>query len=69
LLLDDPTPTRLDELVPGLASYEGACDAAKTGMGGIWLSPHLADPIVLRKPLPPVIQAKLVKKKKTEIYC
>ena len=32
-------PTHLNEIVPKIPSYFGAVDAAKGGMGGVWLPP------------------------------
>ena len=59
-LLDDPTPTRLDELVPGIPAYTGACDAAKPGMGGVWFGPTLPHPLLWRTPFPDAVQAAVI---------
>jgi hypothetical protein len=36
-LINESQPTRIEELVLGDPIHLGACDAAKAGMGGIWL--------------------------------
>lgn len=52
-------PTRIAEIVPSAPTYVGACDAARTGMGGVWFGPGL-QPILWRHPFPSHIQAQLV---------
>jgi hypothetical protein len=52
-------PTRLAEIVPDTPLAIGACDAAGTGMGGVWFSLDLA-PLVWREPFPQDIQDRLV---------
>jgi hypothetical protein len=54
-------PTRLAEIVPSKPRYKGLCDAAKAGMGGVWL-PDTTDtqpPIVWRMAFPPTIQQRV----------
>ena len=59
-------PTRLEELYPSEPSEIGACDAAKSGMGGVWLPDEtnpLHDgrhPIVWRWPLPIKLQRQML---------
>ena len=61
----DSRPTRLGEVVPSHPRYKGACDAAKAGMGGVWLPPSPDDPshhppIVWRHPFPTQVQKRIV---------
>lgn len=51
-------PTRLAEIFPAEPHHVGACDAAKSGMGGVWLpkTPDEFDPIVWRWEHPENIQ-------------
>jgi hypothetical protein len=62
-LLEDvrSRPTHLHELFPGFHYHLGACDASKSGMGGVWfpINPH-HPPIVWRQPFQSFIQARLV---------
>lgn len=58
-LLSDPRPTPLETLVPGNPIHLGACDTAKSGMGGIWFA-HDGAPLLWRAPFPPTIQRRLV---------
>ena len=59
-------PTRLEELYPAEPSEIGACDAAKSGMGGVWLQDetnplHAArHPIVWRWALPIHLQRQML---------
>jgi hypothetical protein len=60
-------PTRLAEIVPGAPSYVGACDAAKPGLGGVWLPPEVPSPstpdhppLVWRWSLPKPFQDQMV---------
>ncbi|KAL7571454.1 hypothetical protein ACA910_019209 [Epithemia clementina (nom. ined.)] len=54
-------PTSLSELFPTKPTFVDACDAAKTGMGGVWLPDSAHDPpVVWRKPFPLDIQRQLV---------
>ena len=56
-------PTRIAELFPTVpAHHTGACNAARNGMGGVWLpQPHsLEPPLVWRHPFPEHIQSALV---------
>ena len=66
LVLDlDRRPTHVDELVPEEnPRFMGASDAAKPGMGGVWLPPtnesHLISPLVWRQPFPLGVQQQVV---------
>jgi hypothetical protein len=62
VLLDDleQRPTHVRELVTFSPSAVGMDDAAKTGMGGFWVS-HLFPPTVWRVAFPPDIQDALAK--------
>jgi hypothetical protein len=55
-------PTRIAEIVPPEPTHVGACDAARPGMGGVWVPPRSSSdkPIVWREPFPSHIQADLV---------
>eukprot|EP00978_Attheya_sp_CCMP212_P004556 scaffold9947_cov44-Attheya_sp.AAC.1 len=54
-------PTHCKELVPGDPGYIGYCDAAKRGMGGVWLSGTTEiEPFVWEVPFPKEIQDRLV---------
>jgi hypothetical protein len=62
-------PTRIAEVVPTEPTHVGASDAARPGMGGVWvppiqssptLSPEAMPPLVWRQPFPDHIQASLV---------
>ena len=54
-------PTYLHELFPGPATFVGAHDAAKSGMGGVWFPPDsLAPCLAWRWQLPPNFQQRLV---------
>ena len=57
-------PTRLAELLPGTPSIYGACDAAGTGMGGVFFVPSADgtnyDAFLWRTPFPHYIQSELV---------
>jgi hypothetical protein len=37
-MLDKDRPAHIEELIPGDPIHLGACDAAKTGMGGVWFT-------------------------------
>lgn len=52
-------PTRLAEIVPDLVTGIGSVDAAGTGMGGVWFTPH-GQPIVWRAPFPDDLRRRLV---------
>ncbi len=59
-------PTRIAELLPQAPSLVGASDAAKQGMGGVWLADTQAPlhpPILWRVPFPDHIQKALVSTK------
>jgi hypothetical protein len=63
-------PTRLAEILPMPPSFVGACDAAKVGMGCVWLPPNMPSPrmpdhapIVWRAPFPQKIQNLVVSEK------
>ena len=58
-LLQDPRPTPLDMLVPGIPVHFGACDASKAGMGGVWF-PNKGPPLLWRMAFPVDIQRRLV---------
>jgi hypothetical protein len=63
ILLREATsrPTHVRELVPGLPSYIGFCDACKRGAGGVWISGSKnIRPVVWRLPWPADIEARLV---------
>jgi hypothetical protein len=60
-------PTHIAEIIPQTPAFIGACDAAKSGMGGVWLPPDRPShrepahpPIVWRAPFPIAIQQALV---------
>ena len=56
-------PTRIAEVLPQRPTYVGCCDAAKPGMGAIWLpsAQHpLHPPYVWRAPFPSSVQQALV---------
>lgn len=55
-------PTRLQELVPTVPSFVGACDACQAGMGGVcWLAPNDTHaPIVWRQRFAPHVARALV---------
>jgi hypothetical protein len=62
-------PTRIAEIVPTEPTHVGACDAARPGMGGVWVPPlqsssslpsETTPPIVWREPFPHHIQSSLV---------
>jgi hypothetical protein len=58
-------PTRIAEIVPTEPTHVGACDAARSGMGGVWVPPPqptsaTTPPLVWREPFPLHIQADLV---------
>ena len=56
-------PTRLAELLPGIPRVYGACDAAGSGMGGVFFVPDASgsyDAFLWRKPFSKAIQADLV---------
>jgi hypothetical protein len=57
-------PTRLYELVPeSNPSVVGACDAAKSGMGGVFFAPTITgppQPYLWREPFPASIQSQVV---------
>jgi hypothetical protein len=54
-------PTNCKELVPGDPGFIGYCDAAKRGMGGVWLSGTIEiEPFVWEVPFPKEIQDRLV---------
>jgi hypothetical protein len=55
-------PTRIAEIVPTEPTHVGACDAARPGMGGVWVPPlqsssslpsETTPPTVWREPFPP----------------
>ena len=55
------SPTRLQELVPTVPSFVGACDACQAGMGGVWLAPNDTHaPIVWRQRFAPHVARALV---------
>ena len=54
-------PTRMAEIVPTHPLYAGCCDAALTGMGGVWFpsnNPYYPQhpPYIWQTPFPPQIQ-------------
>ena len=56
-------PTRIGEVLRQQPTYVGCCDAAKSGMGGVWLpsAQHpLHPPYVWRSPFPSSVQQALV---------
>ena len=54
-------PTHVRELVPGLPSFIGHCDACKSGAGGVWHSgTEGLDPVVWRVEWPGDVQDNLV---------
>jgi hypothetical protein len=62
-------PTHISELVPSEPTHVGACDAARAGMGGVWVPPlqslkslssETTPPTVWREPFSPHIQSSLV---------
>lgn len=56
-------PTRFREVVPTKLAAIGACDAAATGMGGVFFLPHAdgsLSPYLWRQPFPPHITQKVV---------
>jgi hypothetical protein len=62
-------PTCIAEIVHTEPTHVGACDAARAGMGGVWvpapqslksLSTGTTPPTVWREPFPPHIQSSLV---------
>ena len=67
-LLDNPQPTLFEELVPGHPTHIGACDAAKSGAGGVWFpyasqtnqSDYEGEPLVWRLPFPEEVQNEMV---------
>jgi hypothetical protein len=67
-LLDNPQPTLFEELVPGHPTHIGACDAAKSGAGGVWFpyasqtnqSDYDGEPLVWRLPFPEEVQNEMV---------
>jgi hypothetical protein len=60
-------PTRIAELLPTDPAFVGACDAAKSGLGGVWLPPKIPSehtpshpPLLWRWPVPDRLQALLI---------
>ncbi len=58
-------PTHIEELVPEQSPrFVGASDAAKVGMGGVWLPPvdeeNVTTPILWRQPFPEKVQRQVV---------
>jgi len=55
-------PTRIAEVVPTEPEHVGACDAARPGMGGVWIPKDSLGlpPLVWREPFPACIQDNLV---------
>ncbi|CAJ1960260.1 unnamed protein product [Cylindrotheca closterium] len=52
-------PTTLEELVPGVDLHVGACDAAKSGRGGVWFTDG-GEAIVLREPYQEAVKKKVI---------
>jgi hypothetical protein len=59
LLQEDNCPTQLEEMVAGDPVYLGSCDAANSGMGGIWF-PASGPPLLWREPFAGDIQDQVV---------
>jgi hypothetical protein len=59
LLNEENRPTQLEELVAGDPVHIGACDAAKSGMGGVWF-PASGPPLLWREPFDGNIQDRVV---------
>jgi hypothetical protein len=62
-------PTRIAEIVPTEPTHVGSCDAARPGIGGVWVPPlqsastlssETISPMVWREPFPRHIQDSLV---------
>jgi len=60
-------PTGFGEILATTPAFVGACDAAKVGMGGVWLPPECPSwrepphpPMVWRAPFPKIVQESLV---------
>jgi hypothetical protein len=58
-LLADDRPAHIKELIPGDPARIGACDAAKTGMGGVWFT-HEGKALLWGQPFADDIQKRLV---------
>lgn len=63
-------PTRIAEILPTAPAFVGSCDAAKVGMGGVWIPPDIPtnrtpdhSPIVWREPFPSNIQESVISDK------
>jgi hypothetical protein len=54
-------PATIEEIVPGDPAFEGACDAAKSGMGGVWFNTDHGEsqPLLWRAPFSLTTQARL----------
>ena len=52
-------PTTLEELVPGVDLHVGACDAAKSGRGGVWFTDD-GQAIVWREPYSQEVQREVI---------
>jgi hypothetical protein len=52
-------PTTLEELVPGVDLHVGACDAAKSGRGGVWFTDD-GEAIVWREPYSEDVQSEVI---------
>lgn len=52
-------PTTLEELVPGIDLHVGACDAAKSGRGGVWFTDD-GRAIVWREPYPEAVKSEVI---------
>jgi len=59
LLEDTNRPTTIEEIVPGDPVHEGAVDAAKAGMGGVWFLGEEERPVLWRAPFPKTVQDRL----------
>ncbi|CAJ1959617.1 unnamed protein product [Cylindrotheca closterium] len=52
-------PTTLEELVPGVDLHVGACDAAKSGRGGVWFTDD-GEAIVWREPYQEAVKKEVI---------
>jgi hypothetical protein len=48
-------PTHISEIIPTTPTQVGACDAAKSGVGGVWLPPDYSPHEVNPAQLPPIL--------------
>ena len=58
-LLADDSPALYEELLAGTPLCVGACDAAKSGMGGVWFLPD-GRALLWRQPFPSQVQDRVV---------